>query len=222
LDIGLYISLGSAAINGLLGYILISAGKNEYSPALIADGKHLKLDAFNGVFVAISLFITLMTGWLWVDSIASLIFAFLMCWQGAYLIRNSVAALMDETNPALFQKVFECIIAHQKMEWIDLHNLRVQQYGGDLHIDCHLTLPRFWDLNRVHDEIHEFEEILGNVLPTNIEIFVHSDPCLDDCCSHCAVLDCPIRKNDFIRKVEWNKMNLALNQKHFNETLSRS
>ena len=26
---------------------------------------------------------------------------------------------------------------HKKQEWIDLHNLRVQQYGGDLHIDCH-------------------------------------------------------------------------------------
>ncbi|MHA8049791.1 cation diffusion facilitator family transporter [Aquirufa sp. ROCK-SH2] len=222
LDVGLYISLSSAAVNGILGLILVKAGKKEHSPALIADGKHLKLDAYNGVFVAISLVITLITGWLWIDSIASLIFAGMMCWQGVHLIRSSVAALMDETNPKVFQKVIDCITTNQKEEWIDLHNLRVQQYGGDLHIDCHLTLPRFWDLNRVHDEIHEFEEILGNVLPTNIEIFVHSDPCLDDCCSHCAVKNCSIRKNEFKQKVEWNKMNLALNQKHFNEALNRS
>jgi cation diffusion facilitator family transporter len=222
LDIGLYISLGSAAINGLLGYILVNSGKKEHSPALIADGKHLKLDAFNGVFVAIALLITLLTGWLWIDSIASLIFAFIMCWQGIHLIRNSVAALMDETNPKLFQKVIECITNHQQSDWIDVHNLRVQQYGGDLHIDCHLTLPRYWDLNRVHDEVHQFEVIVGEVLPTNIEIFVHTDPCLDECCSHCEVNDCPIRKAPFTKKVEWNKMNLALNQKHFNEVLDRS
>jgi hypothetical protein len=55
---------------------------------------------------------------------------------------------------------------------------------GDLHIDCHLTLPRYWDLNRVHDEIHDFEVKISEVLPTEIEIFVHVDPCLDDCCSH--------------------------------------
>jgi cation diffusion facilitator family transporter len=222
LDIGLLISLGSALLNGIIGYILISAGKKEHSPALIADGKHLKLDAYSGLFVAFSLLVTLLTGWLWIDSIASLIFAFMMCWQGIKLIRGSVAALMDETNPKVFQEVIECITLHQKSEWIDVHNLRVQQYGGDLHIDCHLTLPRYWDLNRVHDEVHQFEEIVGEVLPTNIEIFVHTDPCLDECCSHCGVSDCPIRKFPFTKKVEWNKMNLALNQKHFNEVLDRS
>jgi cation diffusion facilitator family transporter len=222
LDIGLLISLSSAVVNGILGYFLVSKGTQEHSPALIADGKHLTLDAYSGLFVAFSLFLTLLTGWFWIDSLASLIFAFVMCWQGVKLIRSSVAALMDETNPKVFQEVIDCIISNQKVEWIDLHNLRVQQYGGDLHIDCHLTLPRYWDLNRVHDEIHYFEKVLGEVLPTNIEIFVHTDPCIDECCSHCNVPNCPIRKIPFANKVEWNGINLALNQKHFYEQLNRS
>ena len=139
-----------------------------------------------------------------------------MCWQGIRLIRESVAALMDETNPAVFNKVIDWITQHQRSAWIDLHNLRIQQYGGDLHIDCHLTLPRYWDLNRVHDEIHDFEVKIGEVLPTEIEIFVHVDPCLDDCCSHCEISDCPIRKAPFTKKIKCNAMNMALNQKHFN------
>lgn len=217
LDLGIYVSLSSALLNGLMGFYLVRLGKSTHSPALIADGKHLRLDAYNGILIVLAITLTLITKWVWVDAMASIIFALLMCWQGIRLIRESVAALMDETNPAVFNKVIDLITQHQKPTWIDLHNLRIQQYGGDLHIDCHLTLPRYWDLTHVHDEIHEFEVIMGQVLPTEIEIFVHVDPCLDACCSHCEISDCPIRSQEFTAKIEWNAKNMALNQKHFNE-----
>jgi cation diffusion facilitator family transporter len=216
LDFSIYVSLGSALLNGLMGFYLVQAGKNSHSPALMADGKHLKLDAYNGLFIVLALTVTYFTNWLWVDALASLLFAIMMCWQGLRIIRESVAALMDETNPAVFNKVIDWITQHRVASWIDLHNLRIQQYGGDLHIDCHLTLPRYWDLNRVHVEIHAFEVKIGEVLPTEIEIFVHVDPCLDDCCSHCEIVDCPIRKNPYSKKITWNATNMALNQKHFN------
>ncbi len=215
LDISIYVSLGSALMNGFLGFYLVQAGRKSHSPALVADGKHLKLDAYNGLFIVLALVITYITQWLWVDAVASLLFAGMMSWQGIRLIRESVAALMDETNPAVFNRVIDWITQHRRTEWIDLHNLRIQQYGGDLHIDCHLTLPRYWDLNRVHDEIHDFEVKISEVLPTEIEIFVHVDPCLDACCSHCEIAECPIRKIPFDQKIDWNATNMALNQKHF-------
>jgi cation diffusion facilitator family transporter len=217
LDLGMYISLGSAFLNGMMGFYLVRLGKSSHSPTLVADGKHLTLDAYNGLLIVLALGLTFFTQWIWVDAVASLIFALLMCWQGIRLIRESVAALMDETNPAVFNKVIEWITQHQKPTWIDLHNLRIQQYGGDLHIDCHVTLPRYWNLSRVHDEIHDFEVTMGQVLPTEIEIFVHVDPCLDACCSHCEISDCPIRTHAFSNKIEWTAKNMALNQKHFNE-----
>ena len=222
LDLGMAVSFVSAAINGLLGYYLVQKGRSSHSPALIADGKHLRLDSYNGILVVVALAITYFTNWFWVDSVASFLFAAFMCWQGIHLIRESVAALMDETNPALFEKVTNWVVSNKKAEWIDLHNLRVQQYCGDLHIDRHLTLPRYWDLSRTHEEIHEFEEMLGKLQETHVEIFVHADPCLDECCNHCTIADCAIRKAAFSKKIEWNQMNLALNQKHFNETLARS
>jgi cation diffusion facilitator family transporter len=217
MDLGLSVSLISAILNGLMGFYLVRAGKSSHSPALVADGKHLTLDAYNGVLIVAAIALTLFTDWIWVDGVASILFALLMCWQGIRLIREAVAALMDETNPAVFNKVIDWIMQHQKPTWIDLHNLRIQQYGGDLHIDCHLTLPRYWDLNRVHDEIHDFEVTMAEVFPTEIEIFVHVDPCLDACCSHCEILDCAIRSQAFTNKIEWNAKNMALNQKHFNE-----
>jgi hypothetical protein len=46
----------------------------------------------------------------------------------------------------------------------------------------------------VHANVHEFEDILGAEFQGNVEIFIHADPCLDDCCYYCKVQDCPIRK----------------------------
>ena len=220
LDLGMLVSFASAAINGILGVYMVRVGKSSHSPTLLADGKHLKLDAYNGFMIVLALAITYWTSWFWVDAFASILFAGFMCWQGIRLVRSAVAALMDETNPAVFKQVIAWITGNQKPEWIDLHNLRIQQYGGDLHIDCHLTLPRYWDLSRVHDEIHDFELMLAEVFPTQIELFVHVDPCLDACCAHCEIKDCPIRAHAFKHKIHWNTVNLALNQKHYNEQLS--
>ncbi len=219
LDLGIYVSLASAFLNGLLGIVLVKEGKKNRSITLESDGKHLRLDALNGIFVVIALTITYFTKWFWVDSLSAIIFATFMFYQGVKLVRQAVAGLMDEMNPDVFKNMIDWITKHQKSEWIDLHNLRIQQYGGDLHMDCHLTLPRYWDLNRVHEEIHEFEETINAALDSHIEIFVHADPCLDECCSHCTIKDCSIRKNPLIKSIEWNQVNLALNQKHFNEHL---
>jgi cation diffusion facilitator family transporter len=57
----------SALANGILGFYLIKQGKSSHSPALTADGKHLTLDAYNGILVVVALSITDVTsgfGWI--------------------------------------------------------------------------------------------------------------------------------------------------------------
>ena len=69
----------SAGINGLMGYFLVKKGRSSHSPALVADGKHLRLDAYNGILVVAALALTYFTHWYWVDSVASFLFAGFMC-----------------------------------------------------------------------------------------------------------------------------------------------
>jgi cation diffusion facilitator family transporter len=219
INIGIYVAIISGVLNALLGYLLVYEGNKTNSPALNAEGQHLKLDALNGLFILISLGFTYFFKFSWIDPVASIILSILMLFQGFKLIKSSSGALMDERDEETYEKLIDYITNNQKNTWIDLHNLRIQQYGGDFHIDCHLTLPRYWNLNQVHEEIHEFEEIINSLYDSEIEIFIHADPCLDDCCSHCNIQDCPIRKAPFTKKIEWNKVNLGLNQKHFLEEI---
>lgn len=204
-------------INMVIGYKLESEGKKVNSLALIADGKHLMSDSISSIVLVISVGLILLTGQDWIDSAASLLFGLFLAYSGFKLVSKSVAGLMDATDEILLEKVVQSISENRKEHWVDVHNLRVQQYGSDLHIDCHLTLPYYWELQKAHEAIHEFENVLKENQTGETEIFVHSDPCIPQCCSFCKMQVCPVRQHDFILDIPWDTVNLVKNQKLFEE-----
>ena len=184
---------------------------------LYADGKHLILDAQSSLVLVLGIAVMYFTGWQVLDSLLSLGFGIYILVNGVLLARRSIAGLMDEVDEATLKKVVDVLHTHRQNTWIDVHNLRVQKYGADLHIDCHLTLPNYWTLQEVHDTVHEFEDVLEEAFSTNVEIFVHTDPCIPPCCPHCMVENCPIREAPFSQDIRWTPENLSLNQKLFLE-----
>ncbi|QJD79734.1 cation diffusion facilitator family transporter [Spirosoma rhododendri] len=215
LDWGIALVGVTAAANAFVGYRLIETGKRADSLALIADGRHLLTDVFSSVVVMVAVTLVWATGLTWLDPVLSMVLALVIIYNGFQLARQSVARLMDETDAPTLDRVVTLLNVHKDRNWIDVHNLRVQKYGADLHVDCHLTLPYYWDLNCVHDEVHHFEDTIKEGFQSEVEIFVHTDPCVKACCSYCRVADCPVRAFAFVRDVDWTPDNLPLNQKHF-------
>ncbi|WP_428655464.1 cation diffusion facilitator family transporter [Runella sp.] len=217
LDWGLLLILVTVVLNGVVGYYLQKVGKETRSDALIADGKHLMTDSLSSVLILIGLGLLILTGLQWIDSAASLILSLVIFYNGFTLIRGSVAALMDQTDPELLERIVNILKNHKRDYWIDVHNMRIQKYGPDLHIDCHLTLPYYWDLRQVHQAVHEFEEALEEDTGGHVEFFIHVDPCLPECCKYCRLVDCPVRAEAFRKDIDWSTHNLSKNQKHFVE-----
>jgi cation diffusion facilitator family transporter len=218
LGIGLSIIVAGGIVNFLLGYYVESVGKKENSPTLIADGKHLILDSQSVVILIFAVAVVYFSKIYWIDSVASILFGIYMLTNGIKITRKSVGGLMDETEPVVLNKIVNILKSNRKEAWIDVHNLRIQQYGADIHIDCHLTLPNYWNLEDVHTELHEIEEIVNENTGGFSEIFIHADPCLPECCHYCAIKNCSIRTENQNVTIEWNSINLTLNQKHFRET----
>ncbi|GAB3278647.1 cation diffusion facilitator family transporter [Larkinella harenae] len=214
---GALVALTSVA-NALIGWLLIRNGRITNSITLIADGRHLLTDSLSSVVVVAGMGMIWLTGLTWLDGILSLILSGLIIWNGFGLIRASVAGLMDETDLPLLERILAILNQNKHRNWIDIHNLRAQRYGADVHIDCHLTLPYYWNLDKVHQEVHEFEELLKREINTEVEIFIHADPCLPDCCHYCRIDDCPVRSQAFSGDVEWTIANISTNQKHFVQT----
>lgn len=206
----------TVGLNLVVGFYLKKVGTEARSEVLLAEGKHLMTDSYSSIVVLFGLGITSWTHNPIFDAIASLVLSIVIFYNGYVLIRRAVAALMDETDVEVLGQVVEIINTHKKDEWIDVHNLRVQKYGSDLHIDCHLTLPYFWDLKKVHQTVHEFEETLTKNTTGETEIFIHSDPCLSDCCRFCK-LECQKRSSAHEQEIDWSVEKLIKNQKLFVE-----
>lgn len=201
-------------INSTLGFYLVFKGKKSNSIILEADGKHLLIDSVSSLILLLGLFLIKITQINYIDSILGILLAAYIIRNGYQITRRSIAGLMDEIDETKLSKIIKILNKNRRKIWIDVHNFRVQQYGADVHIDCHITLPFYLTLEESHQEVCDFEEILNNNYENNVEIFIHSDPCLPKCCSYCEVIDCKFRKNDFEKKVEWNKKTLMNDHKH--------
>jgi cation diffusion facilitator family transporter len=205
----------TGAINGALGYYMIYQGKALRSITLEADGKHLLTDTVTSGGLVAGLLLIHFTGLHWLDSALSIAVGIYICYSGYTLIRRSVAGLMDETDFAVVKEVIKVLDAERKPEWIDIHNLRAQKYGHELHIDCHLTLPNYFDLNRVHLEVSLVDKMINEKAGVPTELFIHTDPCVPECCHYCSMPNCPIRSEAKNTDIEWTMENIIRNKKHY-------
>jgi cation diffusion facilitator family transporter len=204
----------TGAINGGLGYYMINKGKTLPSITIEADGKHLITDMVTSSGLVIGLLLIHFTKILLLDSILSILVGGYIIITGYKLVRRSVGGLMDEADFKVVTDVIKVLNDKRREEWIDVHNFRAQKYGNELHIDCHLTLPYYFDLNRVHEEVSLVDKMINNEV-TKTELFIHADPCLPYCCHYCSMPNCPVRSEPKTEDIVWTMDRVIRNKKHF-------
>nr|WP_182955036.1 cation diffusion facilitator family transporter [Pedobacter gandavensis] len=204
-------------INMLVGFYLINTGKKHRSITLEADGKHLMTDAITSAGLVVGIILIQLTQIFWLDSVISILLGLYIIYNGYKLTRRSVGGLMDESNMELVKDIVSILQENRQESWIDVHNLRAQQYGADLHIDCHITLPYYYDLNQVHHEISAIDQMINVNAEHTTELFIHADPCLPACCNYCKMKNCEVRQEAFQKEIPWTVDNATKNQKHFDQ-----
>ncbi|MEN9569833.1 MAG: hypothetical protein RL172_1064 [Bacteroidota bacterium] len=214
LDSGILLVAITAVINFVLGYICVRTGKRNNSLALISSGKHLQTDTYSTVGIIVGLILLYITGHSWIDSAVAILFAFIIIFTGYKIVRTSIAGIMDEADETLINKMVALLNANRQPNWIDLHNLRIIQYGSTLHVDCHLTVPWYLNVHEAHQEIDALTALVKKEFGQTIEFFVHSDGCLDFSCTICTKQACNVRKQAFKQRVEWTMENISSNNKH--------
>ncbi|HNU89293.1 MAG TPA: cation diffusion facilitator family transporter [Ferruginibacter sp.] len=214
LDYGIMLTAATALINYIAGYYCVKTGKKNNSLALISSGKHLQSDTWTTLGIVCGLILMLVTKLTWVDSAVAILFSLFIIYTGYKILRSSVAGIMDEADTALLDKLVHMLNANRKENWVDLHNLRIIKYGSRLHLDCHLTVPWYLNVHQAHEEIDALSGLVKKEFGESVELFVHSDGCLDFSCRICTKADCTVRKHVFEKKVEWTMENILSNTKH--------
>jgi len=214
LDFGIWLIAVTAMINFLVGTYCLRIGKRNNSIALVASGKHLQSDTWSTFGIIIGLVLMLLTGYKWIDSAVAILFGFIIMITGYKILRHSIAGIMDEADIKLLSKIVEVLNENRRENWVDLHNLRVIKYGSILHLDCHLTVPWYFNVHDAHREVDALDELVKKNFGETVELFVHLDGCLPFSCKICNKENCSERKFKFEKQIPWTLENISQNKKH--------
>lgn len=214
LDTGIILIAVAGLINFGAGFIAVRTGKKFNSLGITATGKHLISDAVSTAGLIVGLLILFITKWKWVDSAVAALFGAIIIITGINILRSSVAGIMDESDEEILDKLVVLLNKNRRHQWIDLHNLRVIKYGSSLHLDCHVTMPWYLNLDEAHVELDELANLVKSEFGDALELFVHTDGCLPFSCRICLKDDCQVRRHTFEKQVEWTRDNIFHNKKH--------
>ncbi len=203
LGIGAIIISIASTVNLLLGNYLIRTGRKTNSLTLVADGKHVLTDSVTSFGVIAAVLLVIVTHILILDPIIAIIVALNILFTGWKLIRESIGGLMNEANPATFNKLADKLIRIKKDYWIDIHELRFWQSGDKVFIDFHLILPYYFNIKQTHEEENLIEAELQKDF-SHADLKIHLDYCVPQLCKFCIYDDCKVRSEKNSQSVKWN------------------
>jgi cation diffusion facilitator family transporter len=215
LDLGMVITAACGGVNYLMGWWIQKRGQATHSLTMVASGQHLKSDAWSSAGLLAGLAAIYATGIPALDNLVALGFGVFILVVGSRLVRRSVAGIMDEADDQLIADVVARLAQGRSENWIDVHNLRLIQYGAELHLDCHLSLPWYFTTRQSHAEVKAFEDLIRDTSAQSVELFIHVDPCEPpESCRICAKADCPVREAALAGAISWTVQNVKENKKH--------
>jgi cation diffusion facilitator family transporter len=211
---GLFLLLGAALVNLLLGLALVMVGRRTRSIVLIADGKHVLTDVYTTGGVLIGLVGVKFTGWNWLDGAVATLVGLNILVTGTRLVSQAAAGLMDKSDPELLEEICGVIAAHRRDMWIDIHQLRARRAGAHVFMDFHLILPRDLSLEESHEEVKKLEKILNDYFAGQADILIHADPCMEPECPICGHEPCVHRRAATTMQRLWRSDTLTCNGPH--------
>jgi cation diffusion facilitator family transporter len=215
IDLGIWLTGFAGFVNYFVGIYLTKSGKKNHSLLMVASGKHLITDTITSIGLVVGLVVVWITGYLWLDNVIAIIFGSIIFKTGYSLIHRSVTGLLDEADIQKIDLIINELEKSRRINWIDIHNLRVLKFGSTLHVDCHITLPWYNSLEETHNEVTLLEKTVRENSGRDVEFFIHADPCImPDSCTICQIDTCPHRKAEFVKKVKWDSAHLLPNKKH--------
>lgn len=214
IDSGILFTSITTVILFILAWYVGKIGKQHHSLAVQAEGKHFLSDAVTNIGLMISFILIRFTGQHWIDSVIAIIYSLYIIYMGYQLIREAMDGLLDKMDFETVEQIVVVLNENRRIDWIDIHNMRLQKFGDSWHVDCHVTLPYYKDLASTHEEMENIASVLNKNFHNRVEFFIHPDPCKPSACCICQIENCQKRSEAFKEKITWKMENILKNQAH--------
>ncbi len=190
IGLGLVVSVLATVVNGVVGWILLRAGKRLRSITLRTDAHHLFSDVWTSAGVVIGIMLVQITGWLALDAIVSMIVAVNIVRIGIGLLREAGAELMDASLPTHEREAIVLVLREYESSEIQFHALRTRVAGARRFISLHILVPGAWTVQHGHDLCEAVELAIVAALPLS-HVTTHLEPLEDPTSWNDGELDRP-------------------------------
>jgi cation diffusion facilitator family transporter len=197
IDKGQVIIVLAALINLALGAYLVYVGRKQKNLAFEASGRHLLSDFWTSAAVLAALALVKWTSLIWFDPLMAFGAALYLLWNGVSIVIRSTNELMDANDDKILSEVLAIFKKNLHKGIIRIHHTRVMRSGPYHHIDSHVVVPEFWDVQTSHDQTEGFSKKFFKEYSHEGEIHFHVDPCRRAYCRVCEYEPCPVRREPF-------------------------
>lgn len=182
LGIGLLITIVATVINGIVGFLVLRAGRMHRSITLVADGKHLLTDVWTSIGVVVGVGLVALTGWLPLDSLVAIAVAINILWTGFGLVRHATRGLMDHAMPADEVETLASTLRRVSAEYpageVSFHAVQTREAGRERFVSMHVLVPGAWTVAQGHDLLEAVEAKVTAALP-GTHVHTHLEPLED-------------------------------------------
>jgi cation diffusion facilitator family transporter len=175
LGVGLAVSVAATVLNGAWAALLVRAGRQHRSPALVADARHLWADVVTTVGVLAGIGLAAATGWWVLDPLLAIAVAVNVVVVGVRLLRESVAGLMDEAVPPDEMDAIHEAIRTTMGGALEVHALRARHAGRHTFVEFHLVVPGTSTVAESHALCDRLEAAVHAAVPES-SVTIHVEP----------------------------------------------
>jgi cation diffusion facilitator family transporter len=172
---GLAVNTGAAVINAAWAWILISNGRAQKSPALVADGQHVMTDVVTSAGVLVGLVAAVFTGWYLLDPLLALLVALNILYQGWKVTGESLSGLMDRAVDVQENVRIRDVISANSKGALEVHDLKTRIAGRATFIEFHLVVDADMTVGESHVICDRIEDALKAEIPS-VRITIHVEP----------------------------------------------
>lgn len=172
---GLLMNAAATVLNGAWCYVLLTQGRARRSPALVADGIHLRTDVISSLGVLVGVFLAVTLGWPILDPLLAVGIAASILYSGYQLLRTSVLGLMDLSLPAEDLARLDAALSSATPRYAGIHALRTRHDGRAVFVDFHLNVPRTMTVSAAHEICDRLEAAIEHEFP-DARVTIHVEP----------------------------------------------
>ena len=161
-------------INYTMSTYLTRSGEKINSPALIADGKHQRVDIFSCITVLIGV-VGSQFGIPILDTIVSVFIALIIINTALHLAYDNVNTLMGKIpSKQIIEDIKKAALISKCVKGV--HNVKINNMGPYSSVELHVELNKELKLEKSHKIAHEVEQNIINNVESVKMVSVHTCP----------------------------------------------